>query len=66
MHLTSMTHSMVLRPAAENAMDLKTTFRWRHRFPEVMNNDQAEELCGITELDETSLMENLLTSLDLT
>ena len=35
-----------------------TAFRWCHRFLEVVNNDQAEELCGITELDETFLRES--------
>ncbi|WP_095211328.1 IS1595 family transposase [Endozoicomonas ascidiicola] len=54
-----LTYSMVLRPAAaENGIDLKTAFRWRHRFLEVINNDQAEELCGITELDETFFRES--------
>ena len=54
-----MTYSMVLRPAAaENGIDLKTAFRWCHRFLEVINNDQAGELCGITELDETFFRES--------
>ena len=54
-----MTYSMTLRSAAsEYNIDLKTAFRWRHRFLEVINNDQAEELCGITELDETFFRES--------
>jgi transposase-like protein len=58
-YLTGMTHSITLRPAAEEShIDLKTAFRWRHRFLEVINNDQAEELCGITELDETFFRES--------
>lgn len=58
-YLTGMTYSMTLRSAAsEYDIDLKTAFRWRHRFLEVINNDQAEELCGITELDETFFRES--------
>ncbi len=58
-YLTGMTYSLVLRPAAaENDIDLKTAFRWRHRFLEVIEDDQAEELCGITELDETFFRES--------
>ena len=58
-YLTGMTYSMTLRPAAsEYGIGLKTAFLWRHRFLEVINNDQAEELCGITELDETFFRES--------
>ena len=58
-YLTGMTYSMTLRSAAsEYNIDLKTSFRWRHRFLEVINNDQAEELCEITELDETFFRES--------
>ena len=58
-YLTGMTYSMSLRSAAsEYNIDLKTSFRWRHRFLEVINNDQAEELCEITELDETFFRES--------
>lgn len=58
-YLSGMTHSLTLRPAAtENEIDLKTSFRWRHRFLEVIKDDQAEELSGITELDETFLRES--------
>ena len=53
-YLTGMTCSMTLRASAsEYGIALETAFRWRHRFLEVINNDQAEELCDITELDET-------------
>ena len=58
-YLTGMTYSMTLRPAAsECGIDLRTSFRWRHRFLEVINGDQAEELCEITELDETFFRES--------
>ncbi|MFK0572058.1 IS1595 family transposase [Endozoicomonas sp.] len=58
-YLAGMTYSMTLRPAAKAyGINLKTSFRWRHRFLEVINNDQAEELCGITELDETMFRES--------
>lgn len=58
-YLTGMTYSMTLRSAAsEYNIDLKTSFRWRHRFLEVINNDQAKELCDITELDETFFRES--------
>ncbi len=58
-YLTGMTYSMTLRSAAsEYDINLKTAFRWRHCFLEVINNDQAEELCGITELDETFFRES--------
>ncbi|MRI34336.1 IS1595 family transposase ISEnu2 [Endozoicomonas sp. OPT23] len=58
-YLTGMTYSMTLRAAAnEYNIDLKTSFRWRHRFLEVINNDQAEKLSGITELDETFFRES--------
>lgn len=50
---------MTLRASAsEYSIALETAFRWRHRFLEVINNDQAEELCGITELDETFFRES--------
>ena len=58
-YLTGMTYSMTLRPAAsEYGINLKTAFLWRHRFLEVINDDQAEDLCGITELDETFFRES--------
>ena len=59
-YLTGMTPSMTLRSAASQYnIDLKTSFRWRHRFLEVINNDQAKELCEITEPDETFFRESL-------
>ena len=58
-YVESMTHSMTLRPAASYfGIDLKTAFRWRHRFLQIIDNDQADELSGIVELDETFFREN--------
>ncbi len=58
-YLTGMTYSLTLRSSAnEYDIDLKTAFRWRHRFLEVINNDQAEELCEIVELEETFFRES--------
>ena len=58
-YLEGMTHSLTLRPAAkECGVNLKTAFRWRHRFLKTMEDDQAPELNGITELDETLFRES--------
>ncbi|WP_051786235.1 IS1595 family transposase [Endozoicomonas numazuensis] len=58
-YLDGMTHSMTLRPAARHCdITLKTSFRWRHRFLQVIEQDQAEELSGIVELDETLFRES--------
>ena len=58
-YLEGMTHSMTLRPAAKQCgVNLKTSFRWRHRFLQAIEDDQALELSGITELDETLFRES--------
>lgn len=58
-YLEGMTHSMPLRPAAEVCdINLKTAFRWRHRFLQVIEDDQADTLEGIVELDETFFRES--------
>jgi len=58
-YLQGMTHSLTLRPAAAACeIDLRTSFRWRHRFLSVFCSDQADELSGIVELDETFLNES--------
>ncbi len=58
-YLEGMTHSLTLRPAAKACgVTLKTSFRWRHRFLRILEQDQAEELLGITELDETFFRES--------
>ena len=58
-YLIGMPESQTLRNAAKSCnIDLKTSFRWRHRFLEVIENDQADVLQGIVELDETLLNES--------
>ena len=58
-YLEGMTHSLTLRPAARACgVTLKTAFRWRHRFLQVLEPDQAEELGDIVELDETFFRES--------
>ena len=58
-YLSGMSHSLTLRPAAaECSIDLKTSFRWRHRFLSILQDDKADLLEGIIELDETFLRES--------
>lgn len=58
-YLEGMTHSLTLRPAAKQCgISLQTSFRWRHRFLQVIEHDQAPELSGITEWDETFFRES--------
>ena len=58
-YLAGMTHSLTLRKAAkEHGITLKTAFSWRHRFLQVIENDQAPGLEGIVELDETFFRES--------
>ena len=58
-YLEGMTHSLTLRPAAKQCkINLKTSFLWRHRFLRTIENDQADELNGIMELDETLFHES--------
>ena len=58
-YLNGMTNSQTLRPAAKACgITLRTSFRWRHRFLSVVEDDQAEELGDIVELDETFLRES--------
>ena len=58
-YLEGMTHSQTLRPAAKDCgITLRTSFRWRHRFLQAVEQDQARELAGIAELDETFFRES--------
>ena len=58
-YLDGMPNSLTLRPAAKQCgINLKTSFRWRHRFLQAIEFDQATELSGITELDETFFRES--------
>ena len=52
--------SLTLRASAAICeIDFKTAFRWRHRFMEMISEDQAEDLEGIIEADETFFRESL-------
>lgn len=52
--------SLTLRASAAICnIDFKTAFRWRHRFMEMISEDQAEDLEGIVEADETFFRESL-------
>ncbi len=54
-YLEGMTHSLTLRPAARACgVTLKTSFRWRHRFLQVLESDQAEELGDIAIASDSS------------
>ena len=58
-YLESMTQSTTLRPIAKACgITLKTSFNWRHRFLEVLEDDQSDELGEIIELDETFFRES--------
>ena len=58
-YLDGMTNSLTLRPAAKQCgITLRTSFRWRHRFLQAIEHDQAPELSGIAELDETFFRES--------
>lgn len=58
-YLDGMADSATLRIAARDYdVTLHTSFRWRHRFLQVLENDQAGELSGIVELDETFFRES--------
>lgn len=58
-YLNGMSHSTTLRVAAcECDITLHTSFRWRHRFLAVLENDQGKDLGDIVELDETYLRES--------
>ena len=58
-YLEGMPHSLTLRPAAKQCeISLGTSFRWRHRFLQAIEHDQASELGGIAEIDETFFRES--------
>jgi hypothetical protein len=53
-YLNTMCDSKVLRVAAKECqINLKTSFRWRHRFLSIPAETMASELEGIIEVDET-------------
>lgn len=50
---------LTLRQSAKVCgVDFKTAFRWRHRFMSGVSEDQAEDLGGIVEADETFFRES--------
>lgn len=58
-YLNGMSHSKTLRAAAyECDVTLTTSFRWRHRFLAVLEDDQGSNLGDIVEVDETFLPES--------
>ena len=58
-YLDGMTQSTTLRRAAKACrVTLKTSFNWRHRFLQVIEDDQSNELGEIVELDETFFRES--------
>ena len=58
-YLECMTTSMTLRAAARACgISLDTAFHLRHRIMQLLQKDQAEQLRGIVELDETFFRES--------
>ncbi len=48
----------VRQAAADTGIHRNTSFRWRHRFLSLISQDRPPELNGITEADETYLLES--------
>lgn len=58
-YLQCMQDSLTLRKsAARVGIDLKTAFRWRHRFLQTSARNNANGLSGIVEVDETFFLES--------
>ncbi len=58
-YLNAIKESMTIRKAAAGVgLNLKTSFRWRHRFLAWIASDHPVALHGITEADETFLLES--------
>lgn len=58
-YLHCMRDSLTLRASADRVgIDLKTAFRWRHRFLQTSARDNANTLSGIIEVDETVFLES--------
>ena len=58
-YLQAMLESKTVRQAAAaTGVHRNTSFRWRHRFLAWSKNDRPAHLCGITEADETYLLES--------
>ena len=58
-NLQHMLDSTPLRKIAEDlSVDLKTAFKWRHRFCEWLKGDNPKQLTGIVEADETYFLKS--------
>jgi transposase-like protein len=58
-YLAAMADSQTVRKSAANTgVHRNTSFRWRHRFLRVIAQDRPAQLQGITEVDETYLLES--------
>jgi transposase-like protein len=58
-YLAAMKQSLSVRQAAaDTGIHRNTSFRWRHRFLRWISQDRPPELNGITEADETYLLES--------
>jgi transposase-like protein len=58
-YLAAMKQSLTVRQAAaDTGIHRNTSFRWRHRFLSWISQDRPPELNGITEADETYLLES--------
>jgi transposase-like protein len=58
-YLDTMAQSRTVRQAAaESGVHRNTSFRWRHRFLKWLSQDRPTALHGITEVDETHLLES--------
>ena len=58
-YLRALKESLTVREAAvQVGLNRKTSFRWRHRFLALISKDQPNVLHGITEADETYLLES--------
>lgn len=58
-YLNAIRESLTVRKAATIVgLNRKTSFRWRHRFLTLIDKDHPNSLHGITEADETYLLES--------
>ena len=58
-YLAAMAQSLTVRQSAsDTGVHRNTSFRWRHRFLEWITQDHPATLHGITEADETYLLES--------
>jgi transposase-like protein len=58
-YLAAMAQSLTVRQSAsDTGVHRNTSFRWRHRFLEWITQDHPSILHGITEADETYLLES--------